>query len=1081
MELKVYRSSAGSGKTFTLTKEYIKALLVCPSSENGFVPYYFRFILAITFTNDAAHEMKMRVLDNLKGFAKQEASDLLDIIIKEIREEFAINLKPKEVFDRSKRIYEEVLQHLSDLNISTIDAFSQKLVQCFKQDLNIPYNFNIESEENVFITQGLDKLYKSLSTKENKWLTNWVIRMHLARIEKGKTAFLEHDLKAQAKSLFREQEREYLKDLGKISTKQLSELEQKIKSFIDEYESYIKEQSKLALACIERFGLEKKSFYRSAIYTYFEKYAQNKQAYWKENINSYLKQTIDQDKWYTKTQKAHIIDAIHSAKAELYSYFQNIINHQNEHKESYKLAMVLKLNIYALGILGNLQKHLQEIKEEQDWLHFSDFTERIHEIVKNEPVPYIYERLGEKYKHIFIDEFQDTSRLQWYNLIPLLSNTLYNNSMSMLVGDAKQSIYRWRDSSAEMLVQLPNIPGLQKEDVLHEHVPIFNEALKTYDLDVNYRSRENIVDFNNSFFSFLLERFGQNAPKLGHYYKTLKQKYAKPSGGQVQFNTLTGKHTKEAYQALEIERVYDLIQESLDAGFALEDMAILCRTNAEGSYIAQNLIEREIAVISSDSLLLKESPIIQFLISALRVLHDIRYKNDIMNMCQFIQLELQNKQADYEHSEIIIKCVEASEEEETLWSFFKQTWGYDVHTDYIRRLSLVELVQELYRVFNLEDCALEQAYLQRFLDWVWELNQAKVSSLVELLEAWDKKSGSLSVNLEGNGEALSVMTIHKSKGLQFPVVFMVGMRGSAWNYERIKDDSIWVEVENEVVEPLEALKISLAHELIKETFPEQHQHEISLKLIDMSNMIYVASTRAEQRLYVFTDMDKKTNYLSSLYQDYLKHKGLEGKALADWRVYDLYEDTGSIELKNSEKTKSITLTKFKQNLSRRDMEFRMSQKWDEEGLGMQDFEKPIAKGNLIHKAFEYINYKEDVDFALSKLYFQGFIGNKDYQELTTQLKKVLDLPEISVYFDSQVPKTIFNERTLLRKGKGSYRPDRMVIMGKELSILDYKTGEEDIAKHAAQLRRYAHFFQHFGFERIKTFIVYTDSLRVVSA
>ncbi len=1056
--------------------------------------------------------MKERIIEQLEKFAlcNQNAPDeMLQIIYEEIRRETDAKCTLEELIQRSEQIHKHILHHYAALSISTIDAFTHRIVQSFKKELHFPYHFEITMAKELLLEEATDKLLESISDDSNQALGKFLVTFASSKISDEKPWYIDKDIQNYGKDLFNEEKYLLIRKLRHLSPEDFERLNKKIRKKITNFQESLQPIAQRALDAVAHRGLDKKSIYYgdNGIYGYFERYALLKSDLSKPP-NSYVRKTIEEDKWYggkaSELEKA----AIDSLASELKTYFHQIEAIRKKQGSTYIICKMLAKEIFGLGILNELDAQMQLIKEEKTLVHISDFNRKINRIIENEPVPYIYERIGEKYKHLLIDEFQDTSQMQWHNLIPLVSNSLNNGHLSMIVGDAKQAIYRWRGSKSEMIVNLPKVLTALPESPLTEQASIFQYAAKNNirTLKKNFRSYHHIIDFNNRFFTHIINSKKEYSA-LAAYYNELEQKEAKKRGGQVQINTLQDHENKATRLQIHIRRIIQIITMlTEEKGYAYREIAILCRKNDEGSAIAENLLNENISVASSESLSLNTSPVIGFIIEILRIINQIIDEQSIAKIFYFIDVYLQKNIPDSQHTERLIAFVaelktEEKKQAKDIIGLFNHTFGYAFDIQKSDILSLVELVEEIVSCFHLGKSEAQQIYLQKFLDFTLQFTTEKGSNIGEFLEEWMHQKEKISVSAPESSNSVRIMTIHKSKGLQFPIVILAsadwdisGNRVKLWKASKGTEFA-------KLTEFKELKTLILSHnQILKDTvFEDDFLKEEQAQVIDVINMLYVGLTRPEERLFILTDNKSSSKkgsiawLLNSFVEKEEEEKNIDKqkeeifieKKTYTYQVSDLY--SCKFEKISCEQTNTVTTEKHIKNFlhqpSRHKIIFRRNSGLSSSGMNLQTLLNPRVRGILIHKAFEYIYDVDDISFSIQTLIQQGLIAGHEREIFEQNIREVISLPELNEFFSKGSGIKIYNERDLLiPKGKemGTLRPDRVMVHRDELIILDYKTGKEKIAQHFKQLDRYADFFGGLRFKKIKKMIVYTEIPAVLS-
>lgn len=490
MSFTVYKSSAGSGKTFTLVKEYLNMVLKKPSS--------FRNILAITFTNKAANELKERVLSYLRELSADTNEQsfavkkfMLPILIEET------GLDQATVKERAGTTLSLILHNYSDFAIGTIDSFVHRIIKTFAYDLKLPLSFEVELDDEEHLNRAIDILISRIGIDED--LTNILINFTKLKTSEEVDWQIEKDLLKFSKTLISEDGREAIDKIKELSSADFREIAQKTLKFIKDFKNQITPITKSAVDLINSKNISDHSFYygTKGISAYFKKLSRaNNEDF---NPNTYVKKTIDEDIWYSKKVDLAELDLIDSIKDELKNYYLQLEQILNQNLERFHLYQIIYKQIYAVAVLSEIGKILEEQKHLNNIIHISEFNKRVADIVFNEPVPFIYERLGERFKSFLIDEFQDTSVLQWQNFIPLIDNSLAEGHFNMIVGDGKQAIYRFRNGEVEQFAKLPELFEAKHLPLAKEREQTLKRNYLEKHLTRNYRSKREIIEFNNQF------------------------------------------------------------------------------------------------------------------------------------------------------------------------------------------------------------------------------------------------------------------------------------------------------------------------------------------------------------------------------------------------------------------------------------------------------------------------------------------------------------------------------------------------------------------------------------------------------
>ncbi len=585
----VYNASAGSGKTYTLVKEYLKVVL---RTENAFA---YQQILAITFTNKAAAEMKERVLKSLQDFTERKESELLNILISEL------TLNEEIIRNRSTKILHAILQNYSAFQITTIDSFTYKIIKSFSFDLGVSQNFEIELNANDLLSQAVEVIISRIGIDTN--LTKLLVAYTLGKTDEDKSWDISRELCEFSNVLLNENDAVHFKKLHTKTVDDFLVLNKHILTSQKKIKKRFKEVGREGLEIIDAKGLSHKDFYCALLPKHFSALADTVE---KANFfdASKLKVRIEENIFYAKAVAVATKNAIEEILPKLIKLY---LESENLYKQ-YMLNKLVMESVVPLAVLNQINEALQTLKEEQNIQLNAEFNQLIYENIKEQPAPYIYERIGQKFTHYFIDEMQDTSVLQWQNLLPLIQNSLsQENTSLLLVGDAKQAIYRWRGGKAEQFMAL----GSEEK---HTQNPFF-VSKKVKKLAYNYRSYSEIINFNNSFFKHCSGYMRNDAYK-SLFLHTSHQKETDKKGGYVHLSFLEKSGQKEENDVKYAKKVFGTIQD-LKVSFSLNDICILVRTKKEGVIIANYLSEKGIKIVSSETLLIQNSHCVNFIINLL--------------------------------------------------------------------------------------------------------------------------------------------------------------------------------------------------------------------------------------------------------------------------------------------------------------------------------------------------------------------------------------------------------------------------------------------------------------------------------
>jgi ATP-dependent exoDNAse (exonuclease V) beta subunit len=758
----VYKSSAGSGKTFTLVKEYLKLAL----HDEKRLSSNYRKILAVTFTNKAAAEMKQRVIDALNDIGN---SDKLPPIGETVCRE--TKMSEEQIRERARFVLSHILHNYSDFSIGTIDSFTHKIVKTFAYDLDLPVNFNLETDVEGFYENVVAELFSKLG--EDEYLTNLLKTYSFNKAADNSSWDPEQHILDFVKLLQKENAEEYIEQLNKFTSSELEDFRKQFYQFINEYSSFLETKANEAKELIKQYNLSTDDFWfgKSGPVNFFNKCAENSVKL-EDLEGSRLTESLAKNKWL----KDDSIPGGITLSQQLTSIAQQLTDYIRENYKHFILCELLTKQIYPLMLIKKLEEISRDKKAEEQIVFISEFNKKIFDLINNEPTPFIYERLGEKYHHYLLDEFQDTSGLQWQNILPLLDNSLANGWFNLIVGDGKQSIYRWRNANVKQFASLPQIENKLGSPIIAERAESLKRNFKKEILNTNYRSVKTIVEFNNDLFDGLCKDLLNESFSV--IYENQAQLIKSENTGYVTINT--GKKTREELENFNCVEIKKQISNARDSGFEYNDVCIICRFNYQGSLIASYLVEQGIPVVSSDSLLLKNNLEVNTLVNFLSYLEN---KEDVVSASSVVDYLFQSGQISNEQLNASIKDLAAKN---SLFEVLRRCGISCSEKDFLLS-NLVDNCIEIIKATGLNKTA--PLYVRFFLDEVNEFLVTKNSNLSQFLNWWQTRSNKASVIIPDNTNAVRIMTIHGSKGLEFPVVIV-----PFCNWSQYKADNSWVNI-----------------------------------------------------------------------------------------------------------------------------------------------------------------------------------------------------------------------------------------------------------------------------------------------
>lgn len=1049
MSFTVYRSSAGSGKTFTLVREYLKVVLQNPDD--------FRHILAITFTNKAANEMKERVLRNLKllsGWTKDSGDKKTGELLQQLKAESGLG--ETEIVTRSAAVLKKILHQYADFAIGTIDSFSHRIIRTFAHDFGLPVNFTVELDTDELLATAVDLLLDQVG--DDRHLTTLLQNFVETRMEEDKDWDIGKILCEFAKNLLDESAQEHLPKITNLSLEDFNRIAHSIHTRIQAFEKRIRELAGEANGLIghHEITLTAFSYGNNGIGRYFGKLAAGN--FDKIKPNSYVVKTVTEGKW--TSGKVTVQDKIKIAaiRPALEEAFHSIMKEVDTHYPEQMLLRLLGKSIYPLAVLNEIGKILGEFKKQNNLIHISEFNARIARIVLAEPVPFIYERLGEKFHHLLIDEFQDTSAMQWQNFVPLLENALSMGYFNLVVGDGKQAIYRWRNGDVEQFTFLPELFQSKQNPLVRSRERVLVSHFREKHLNTNYRSGKKIIEFNNGFFTFLSNLL--DPPRQRVYMDLVQVPERETEDGYIRIEFLDAGDEGKTFEEINHQKIVEVITGCRNDGYRLKDVAILCRANHEASGIARFLTEQRLPVVSSESLLLIHSPKVRFIIALLQFLSDP--SDPILEAELLAFLQRNGRIKDTEFHTLMVKAGSSVDPQKDFCRILMEN-GIAFRSEVLQALPLYDLCEELFRIFSLN---LEpDPYLRFFLEAILKFTSRYPAGVIEFLEWWEKQKEKLSVVIPEGLDAIRIMTIHKAKGLQFPVVIFPFANETLKNTRKY----LWVDLADRQVPGLPAAILPSVKEMEETEFADLRKEEEQKSLLDLMNLLYVVMTRPEERLYILTrkpsGQAERKHSLPSFFASFLQEKELWN----DERL--IYEFGIRITLPFSEEKTEFPTLQFAPVIpgnwrNKIYIRSKAPELWD-----VKDPERNRRWGNLLHTIFSRIRDYNDPERILSDLQGSGLIDAGNFPGIMEVVIKALNNPLIRPFFEPGL--NVRMEGEILLPDGNVLRPDRVITTDDEAVILDYKTGKPN-PKHGEQLNIYEKRLRELGFRRIRKYLLYFE-------
>ncbi|OYQ43903.1 UvrD-helicase domain-containing protein [Flavobacterium aurantiibacter] len=1028
--ISIYYASAGSGKTYTLVKEYLKILLCSPRVDA------YKRILAVTFTNKAVSEMKSRILESLYAFSLDEPSDKMREYRALISSE--IGKSEQEIQQHANAIVKNLLHNYASFDIMTLDKFTHRVIRAFAVDFDLPVNFDVTLDTKTILQEAVERV---INDAGNDPILTEILLEHLENnVEEGNShRMFQQQLYRDAEVITKDDFKSGLEELRDFSMFDFRSFQKQLRQKISEAKAELAKRAAEVKADFDRLWeqgpfIAANSKFISQIQTQDDKYFDKKF----ESIES------------LRVKKGFDTPALLSDLEKLLAKMQ-LIYELRTRKSRFQLIVD---KIVGMSLLLQIRKEFREVQRERDEIPLSEFNEIIANNLQQQPALFIYERIGGKYDHFFIDEFQDTSVLQWNNLVPLIDNTTAGMSEDgtkgtlMIVGDPKQAIYRWRGGRAELLQGLAN----------QTNKPFVNDDVQTFVLDTNYRSFSNVIAFNNAFFDYSKEFLASESTKA-LYSETASQKPNSKQGGSVRVTVS---------EIAEHENVViDSIRHFLSLGFKYQDIAVLSNKNAELYKISEVLLENNIPILSAESLQIKASPDVKLIKALLQLLYNPEDTNGQFEfLYQLAQLQTALTVDAYIASNLAhwreMKKVD-----------FPESVAFPANFDTLRLMSIFEVIH-LCTVWleAQKQHAFSDAYLQVFGDLALQCEARGLTGLQDFLEFLEEKKGlEVAVAPPPGVDAVKLMSVHKSKGLEFPVViypFVATPRNAP-------PEKLWIPNEAEDIElPLTLIDSNAKLDVLNDTAGAVFTEVQQQRQTDKMNQYYVAFTRAEEHLHIVTVPPPKSSSnpfnIETILTNFATDSGMQALESQSFIFGD--DTTSKTATTDSISVDYLSRTPQKEQRNAIKIADRAALLWGSAA------EKALATGILLHELLAEVKQQEDVQNVIEKAVQSGKLTTDELAPISVQMQKIVAHPDLSEFFSRDV-KTI-TEQAILSAHAPILKPDRVSFLNKnQVALLDYKTGSKR-GEHAKQLDSYAAVLQEMGLEVVKKALVYTsEELEVV--
>lgn len=1053
----VCRAAAGSGKTYTLVRQFIELAFDAPAEQ---LAARFGRILAITFTNKAANEMKGRILEELDGMSVHGTGSGMGADLAQ-----RLGMDDATLRRYAATVQQAILHNYSDLSVCTIDSFMHRLVRTFAHDLGLPLNFDVHIDDSDLIENAVDSLMALVGTEGQEELTEVLCEFAQHKMDEDQSYMIEGELAKLAEELFKEQTPEYLASLRDITPHQFREIHSQLTKDNRAYEQQMRDFGKQGMEIMAEHGIAPEDFYqsRSGAGVFMRKMAAGE----RPAPNSYVLDYMEGDKLGSAKCSSATRAALEAAKPRLSALFHTIENAREEGERLYNTRRLLLRHLYSLAVLNKMNELVAAYSRENDIVHISEFNKRIAEVVESEPMPFIYERIGTHYHNYLIDEFQDTSRMQWQNLVPLLAGGVSDGHTSLVVGDGKQAIYRFRKGDVEQFLALPHV-----ENSFHGALLENPEVAVADRLDTNYRSCEAVVRFNNDFFEWAVRnRFADHAELQEIYIRPaeagqtgqpdLAQHWKKP-GGYVQLGFWELEKGPGRHAPLWEQMLADIRRQVDEKGYRYRDITLLARSKKTLNEISAYLTQQGVPVVSSESFLLTQSRTVMLLRSLFQYLVDGSDRVAAMRVAIYMR-SLGLLRGDGWDTDLFLAAADGKPLPHLLERLLGSE-GIALDCDRLRSLGLYDGCEEAIRMLGLQHT--ECAYTATLLNTMARYSTSHRQDWKEFAEWFDEQKDNLSTSTSDDLDAVRLMTIHKSKGLESPIIMYPVVSAASHPF------NLWVHVDQQADLPL---PVSLIQPPAKEStlFDDVRREEEMKQLMDDLNVLYVALTRPKEKLLIYCQAaaESDTTGYAALLRDYLRHKG---EALGDDNRWHRGSDDSRAAADKSSQEHSVTL----QTLSYPGWTDRIRiARQSAEAMGQFD-EAAVRRGNQMHAILSLMRHAGECAEAVGR-YRESHPGEEaEAAELETLLQQMMKQPEAARFFDQR--HACKNECSLVWQGK-VLRPDRIVLAGDETWVVDFKTGMPTL-EHHSQVDDYCAAIRAMWYPNVSGYLLYigADRCRVVA-
>lgn len=1105
--LTVYKASAGSGKTFKLALEFIKLLMINP--------HKYENILAVTFTNKATEEMKHRIVSQLYGLSHslKSSDSYMDAIVEEL------GMTREAVAEKATIALHNLLHNYSMFRVQTIDSFFQTVLRNMAKELGLGNNMRISINYEYLLDRSVDNMFEHLS--RDKKLMSWVMQYIYEHMDSSDSWKIATSIKSFGKNLQKEFFKRNEKLLETIAADEMffDDYKNMLQNILADAEKRYKEEADKFFDALEKahFTVDDLSNKTSGAAGYFVKMRNGNFGQEKEDIlnKTALAACTEPSKWYRKKARVELEDL---AKNTLTPLIASVEAKRSKERRALRSAKITLENINNMRILFSIRKEMEELNKANSQFMLGDTQTLLSGMIDAEhhDAPFIFEKIGAYLEHIMIDEFQDTSAVQWHNFKVLLDECmssageetteggkLINN---LLVGDVKQSIYRFRNGDWRLL------NGINDE--------FDDESLNIVPLDTNWRSDRNIIDFNNAFFKhasrivadgIMPEEYEaceaiREAEKLSTALMDDRRMYAQDIRNAYNdvCQLVPGKRKKEGFVKIQflptsnkedfqkevLQRCLDYTRSLVSQGAKLSDIAILVRGNDEAKTLANYFADNapNLHIVSDDAFNLEASPLVMMLVNGIKYVHGVE------------PIQSSNALLKY-YTEFILKADGASparefSDKDAFEQLMPQELVVKEKVEKLRFLAFDELVERLFCILSLDTLTGQHSYASTFFDKIAAFTRDNGSMVQQFIDYWDEELHKKSIKI-GTKDCIRVITIHKSKGLEYKHVIMPFAN---WRIIPKGSEVLWCMTDEEPYNSLPFIPVNYTSKdsLACSIYERYGLEEWMQETVDHLNLLYVAFTRAKRSLYVIADQKPVASTRTKLLIDTVKAL-VENGELEDVKisgenglenhkeVYELCFGVNHFDEEDDDEEKRTNIFEAEPEPLRYEVKsfdnsaiaFRQSNKsreFENDTLDDKDAHRFTTMGSIMHMLFSQIRTLDDVEKTLRQFEFDGVIYNDDVtaEELRNKLREKFRNPKVRDWFSDEW--TVFNECNIMRIEGGRIveeRPDRVITNGQQTIVIDYKFGKRNKDYHT-QVESYMSLMREMNYPDVKGYIWYVN-------